>query len=206
MTKVLMKRDLFLAGNHLLGAVLFYEDASGRPCLKFSIQHKMVGDLWVQERKTGKEVSFLTDSSRAMSVDVSYKFADNLLEIKTEAPGERPRPLMTEVPTPPQNYLFLIQVRDWGHLPVETPSADAIVLETPWPCKELVIFVSFAGVESKPFMPESGVMKEVEGRTIVIDLPLSTPYDKIWIGIGEDSGNTEQYPLTVKAPNYRTLE
>ena len=166
----------------------------------------MEGDLWVQERKTGREVSFLADSSQAMSVDVSYKFTDNLLEVKTEVPGERPRPLMTEVPTPPQNYLFLIRVRDWGHLPVETPNADAIVLAAPWSCKELVIFVSFAGIEGKPFMPEPGVMKKVEGRTIVIDLSLSAPYDKVWLGIGEDSGNNEQYPLTVKAPNYRTLE
>lgn len=206
MGNIFMKKRLFLEGNHLLGALLFYEDAEKRPCLKFSIQHKMEGDLWVQDRKSGREKSFLEDKTQARSSDISYKFSDNLLEVKTQVPGERPRPLMTEVPTPPQNYLFLVRVRDWEHLPVEVPDTDALVLAPPWSCKEVVIFVSFAGIEGKPFMPERGVMKEVEGRTIVIELPLTPPYDRVWIGVGEDSGNTERYPLTVKAPNYRTLE
>ena len=55
-------------------------------------------------------------------------------------------------------------------------------------------------------MPEDGIMKEVEGRTIVVNLPFTAPHDKIWIGIGEDSGNNEKYPFTIKAPNYRKLE
>lgn len=201
-----MKKHLFLEGNRLLGSLLYYQDAQGRPYLKFSIKHKVAGNLWVQERKTGKEKSFLPTQAAEMSADASYKFADNLLELKTQIPGERPRPLMTEVPTPPQNYLFMIRLKDWEHLPVDIPDADSLMLAPPWSCNEIVIFISFPGVEGKPFMPEDGVMKEVEGRTIVINLPLAAPYDKVWIGIGEDKGNNEKYPLTIKGPNYRKLE
>ena len=160
----------------------------------------------MRDRKTSKEKSFLPEQGKAMSGDVSYKFADHLLEVKTQIPGEPPRPLMTEVPTPPGNYLFMIRVKDWSHLPVEEPGQDALVLTPAWPCKEVVIFVSFAGSDGKPFMPEDGVMKEREGRTIILDLPLPVPYDKVWIGIGEDAGNNERYPFTIKAPNYRNLE
>ena len=200
-----MKRHLFLEGNRLLGSLLYYKDAQGRPCLKLSIKHKIAGDLWIEERKTGKTRGFLPTQSDGMSADVSYKFADNLLEVKTQVPRERPRPVMTEVPTPPQTYLFMIRLRDWEHLPVGVPDADSLMLTTPWPCKEVVIFASFAGAGGKPFMPEDGVMKEVEGRTIVINLPLAAPYDQIWIGICEDKKNDEKYPLTIKAPNYRKL-
>ena len=201
-----MKKRLFLNGNHFLGDLVYYEDAEKRPSLKFSIKHKMSGDLWVQERDTGKTKSFLSNKCLEMSGDISYKFRDNLLELKTELPGNEPQRLMTEVPTPPQNYLFMIRLKDWGHLPVRVPDTDSLMLAPNWPCEEIVIFVSFAGIEDKPFMPEDGVMKKIEGRTILIDLPLQKPYDKVWIGIGEDSGNMEKYPFIIKAPNYRNLE
>jgi hypothetical protein len=207
MNKILLKKYLFLEGNRLLGALIFYEDSEGRPCLKLSIEHKIgQGDLWVEELKTEKQKSFLPTTPQEMSGDISYKFADNLLEIKTQVPGERPRPVMTEVPTPPKDYLFAIRLKDWEHLPIGLPDKDALILAPLWSCKEIVIFCSFAGVEGKPFMPEQGLMKNIEGRIFIVDLPLAQPYDKIWIGVGEDSGNRERHSMTIKAQNYRNLE
>ncbi|MBU6370832.1 MAG: hypothetical protein KGH93_01645 [Patescibacteria group bacterium] len=203
---ILLKKRLFLEGNHLLGTVLYYKDTKGRPCLKFSIKAKMIGDLWVQDKKTGEKKSFLPTPSSEMSGDISYKFKDNLLEIKTEVPGERPRRLMTEVPVPPENYLFLIRLKDWEHLPIETPDENALILAPSWSCKEVVIFTSFAGVEGKPFFPGDEILKAKEGRTITLDLPLEKPFSRIYIGIGEDIGNDEKYPLIIKAPNYRELK
>ena len=209
MNKTIFKKQLFLEGNRILGALIFYEDSKGRPCLKLSIKHKIgQAGLRVEEFKTGKRKSFLPESSLKTSGDISYKFADNLLEIKTQKPGERPRTLMTEVPTPPENYLFVIRLKDWEHLPVGLLDSDkdTLVLTPSWVCKEIVIFFSFAGVEGKPFMPEQGLMKNIEGRIFIVDFPLAQPYNKIWIGIGEDAGNNESCPMIIKAPNYRVLD
>ena len=153
-----MKRHLFLEGNRLLGSLLYYEDAQGRPCLKLSIEHKIAGDLWVEERKTGKTRGFLPTQSDGMSADVSYRFADNLVEVKTQIPGERPRPVMTEVPTPPQNYLFMIRLRDWGHRRAEC-DADSLMLATSWPCKEVVIFASLPQARREGPYPQDGDME-----------------------------------------------
>ncbi len=207
MNKILLKKYLFLEGNRSLGALILYEDAEGRRCLKLSIEHKIgQGDLWVVENKTGRQKSFLPTPPQEMSGDISYKFANNLLELKTQVPGERPRVLITEIPTPPKNYLFAIRLKDWEHLPVGLPDKDTLILAPPWSCKEIVIFCSFAGVEDKAFMPEQGLIKNIEGQIFIVDLPLPKPYDKIWVGIGEDSGNQERHPITIKAPNYRKLE
>ena len=203
---VLMKKHVFLEGGRPLGAFVFYEDSESRPCFKFSIEQKVYeGSLWVEERGTDRKKSFMSNADE-MSVDASYKFADHLLEFKSQRLSEKPRPLMTEVPTPPERHLFAVRVRNWQHIPQEQMSKDDLLLAPPWPCEEIVIFFSFAGKEGKPFMPEENLMVKKEGRTITLDLPLSAPYDRIWIGVGEAVKNEALPDLAMIGPNERRLE
>jgi hypothetical protein len=179
MVEILYKKYVALEEGQLLGAFIFYKDSEGRPCFKFSISPKIYsGDLWVRERISGRTRSFLKNKVGKISYDASYKFADHLLELKTQEPGKKPQSLMTEVPTPPQNYLFMVRIKNWRDLPLIDDKKDALLLTPPWSCNEIVIFFSFSGNEGKPFMPEPEYMKKIEGKTILIELPSDEEYYK----------------------------
>lgn len=188
-----------------LGSFLFFYDSEKRPCFKFSGKPKIYsGDLWVQDKKTLAKKSFLkTKPEGGMSFDVSYKFDDHLLEIKSQEPGKDPVPLCTEIPTPPQNYLFLVRIKNWHNLSDAAIESGDLILNPPGSGDEVVLFFSFVGPQGKPFLPEDGILKEVQGQTITIDLPCPAPYDRLYIGVGEDAGNNEKEDILIKAPNHR---
>ena len=138
-----------------------------------------------------------------MSYDASYKFENNLFKFKTEEKGKRPAHVATEVPSPPQNYLFLLRIKNWEKLEKINIDESTLSLIPPWICSQLIIFFSFEGRECLPFMPEDKFLKPKQGSTFFIDLPMTKPYNKLWIGVGEDVGNSEPYDITFYAPNYR---
>ena len=117
-TKILRKCRILLSGNRLLGGLIYFVDTKGRHAIKFSFKTK-VGQLSVWQQKTNSEEKTLLEGTNeeAVSLDVSYKFEDSLLEIKNEIPGREPHRRFIKLPLPMETFLFSLRVRNWKTLP-----------------------------------------------------------------------------------------
>ena len=78
-----------LIGNKFLGSLLYFKDASGRGCLKLSFKNKIADFVVGSDVPTTLPApAMLTDP---ITLDVSYKFEDSLLEVKKMLNGKPDR-------------------------------------------------------------------------------------------------------------------
>jgi hypothetical protein len=203
MSKPIQKTQIILEGNKLLGSLLYFQDSKGRPCLKLSFKNKIApAKLWAIDKSTGAKKD-LKDTPDEHSLDISYKFTDSVLEIKSEIPGTKPSGTFIDVPLPPLSYLFLIRIKDWHDLSEVIPEKNHLLLTPPTNASQIAVFFSFTGTDGKPFLdPEYNTEF---GRTIIFNIPHPAPLDKLWIGIVEDKEHNEPYNLLIKVAKFKKI-
>ncbi len=197
MSKPLLKSHI-LVGEKLLGSLFYFKDTKGRSSLKLSFKNKIGNfSMWADSEHLKNKLE-LPPSTEDVSFDLSYKFTDNLLEIKRQV-GEKIERHFHKIPFPPKNYLFILKIKDWHILNDATHKVDTLSLNLPDHNSSLSVFFSFLGTNGLPFAPED-YLQEI-GRTISADLP-ETDFPKICIGTVENKNNTELYNLVIKIPYY----
>ncbi len=197
MAKPLLKSHILL-GSKLLGSLFYFKDTEGRSSLKLSFKNKLGSfTMWADSEHLKNKLA-LPASNEEVSFDLSYKFADNLLEVKRQI-GIKIERHFHKIPFPPKNYLFILKIKDWHILNEAIDTKDSLTLNLPDHTDSVSVFFSFLGVNGLPFAPED-YMQEM-GRTVSADLP-EADFPKICIGTVEDNNNTESYNLVIKIPYY----
>lgn len=184
-----------LIGNKYLGSLLYFKDAQGRGCLKLSFKNKIADFNKGTDVPTTLPVPApLTDP---VSLDISYKFQDSLLEVKKIVNGKTEREFY-KVRLPIETCLFLIRLKDWQTLDDAEPSVSPLVLTPPKPSGSVAVVFSFLGENGQPIAP-----KEYHCLMGTIDLPES-PLKTFCIGIADDPTHTDSNGFLLQIPFQKT--
>lgn len=186
-------KSQLLIGNKYLGTLLYFEDAQGRGCLKLSFKNK------IADFNVGSTVPTTLPAppreTDPITLDVSYKFQDSLLEVKKVVNGKPdPDRAFYNVTLPVTTCLFLIRIKDWHLLDDATPTASPLVLTPPSGGNSVAIVFSFLGADGHPIAP-----KEYNTLMGTIDLP-EDPLKTFCIGIAEDPNNTDPNGFAIHIP------
>ena len=112
--------------------------------MKFSFKNKVGGiTLWTDSSSLENSIS-LPPASEEVSLDVSYKLEDCLLEIKRQD-GVSVNAQFYEVPFPAKNLLFVLRVKDWDVLSEPKKVTDCLVIQPPTGGRAVNVFFSLAG-------------------------------------------------------------
>ncbi|HET8581268.1 MAG TPA: hypothetical protein VFL98_02265 [Candidatus Paceibacterota bacterium] len=180
-------------GNKFLGSLLYFKDANGRGHLKLSFKNKIAGFNKGTDVPTTLPVP--VQSPDPVSLDVSYKFPDSLLEVKKVAGGKTEREFYN-VPLPVSNLLFMIRIKDWHLLDDDQPAPNPLVLAPPDGSKSVAVIFSFLGANGLPFVPTGYVCPQGMGTISVPESPLNT----FCIGIAADPSNQSANGFQVQIP------
>lgn len=194
------KCHLILGEDKLLGSLLLLKDKNSRDALKFSLKSKLdQTTVWHDDLLTGERKKLEEPKGNPLSFDISYKFSDNLLEIKREIPKQEPFRKFLKLEPPFKSYLFALRIQNWQTtLPRVHVKADSLLLMANPDEEKVIVFFSFLGENGLPFL-DSNYMNE-KGRTIAADLPFPPPFSKICIGVAPDPDNNEEMDLTFQIP------
>jgi hypothetical protein len=186
-----------LIDNKFLGSLLHFKDASGRGCLKLSFQNKIAD--FVMGTDVPTTLPAPAKLSDPITLDVSYKFDDSLLEVKKMING-KPDRAFYKIPLPISDMLFMIRIKDWHLLDDDQGSKSSLVLTPPSQDGKVAIIFSFLGENGLPFVPAGYVCPMGMGTISLPENPLST----FCIGIAEDPGNSEANGFIIQIPFSRT--
>jgi hypothetical protein len=180
-------------GNKFLGSLLYFKDASGRGHLKLSFKNKIAGFNKGTDVPTTLPV--LAQSSDPVSLDVSYKFQDSLLEVKKIVNGKTEREFYS-VPLPISSLLFMIRIKDWHLLDDDQPAPSPLVLTPPDGSNSVAVIFSFLGANGLPFVPTGYVCPQGMGTVSIPESPLDT----FCIGIAADPSNQDANGFQLQIP------
>jgi hypothetical protein len=180
-----------LIGNKFLGALLYFKDKDNRGCLKLSFKNKISDFVKGTDVPTMKPVPLKL--SNPIQLDISYKFQDNLLEVKKIINGKAEREFY-KIPIPVKTSLFVLKIKDWHLLDDAESPKQPLVLVPPDRSNSIAIVFSFLGVNDQPIAP-----KEYSSLMGTIDLPESG-FNKFCIGITEDKDNNKTNGFIVELP------
>jgi len=202
MGKPQFKNRVVLEGGSLLGSIIYFLDKDKRGCFKFSLKPKIGGtEMMFEGIKDGKRTNITPHTDTGRSVDVSYKFSDNLLEFKMQKKVAKTQSIFLKMPSVPDSFLFSVRLKNWERLPAIPSAAGQLELKPPTSESKIAIIFSFLNKDGKATLDRKGHLDK-EGRTIIVNLPHEAPFDKILIGVIADPENDEPYDVTIKAPNY----
>lgn len=181
--------------NKFLGSLLYFKDAKNRGHLKLSFKNKIADFVKGTDIPTTLPVPLKL--SEPISLDVSYKFQDGLLEVKKIVNGKTQREFY-KIPLPVSTCLFLIQIKDWHNLDDAQPSRCPLILTPPSSTNKIAIVFSFLGTNGQPIAP-----KEYNCLMGTIDIP-EPGLKTFCIGIAEDPNNNEHQDFLIKIPFQKT--
>ena len=187
------KKSHLLIQNKFLGALLYFKDKDGRGCLKLSFKNKIAG--FVKSTDVGTTMPVALKLDDPISLDVSYKFQDSLLEVKKIVNGKI-EPEFYKIPLPISGYLFFIKIKDWRLLDDVPQSNNALVLTPPTGSISVVIIFSFADLNGLPSKPPQYDCPIGMGA---IDLP-ENHLNQFFIGIAEDPDNSSANGFNLYVP------
>jgi len=201
MAKSIFRRRLILQGNRYFGSLIYFIDSKGRGCLKFTCKLK-IGKAVLWRQKNGEEKVVLKNPrNKAVSLDISYKYTDSLLEIKSEEKGNLPEPVFIPVKLPPDCYLFSLRVKNLDALSIVSLKKDDIILNSPDNSSEVVLFVSFTNESGKGFIDP--IYMDKSGIMVFVDIPVNHIYNKIAIAITDKNLKDQELDLTFHVPEYK---
>lgn len=180
-----------LMGNKYLGTLLYFKDADGRGCLKLSFKNK-IADFNVGSG-VPTTLPALPKETEPITLDVSYKFNDSLLEVKKMVNG-KPDRAFYKITLPVTTHLFLIRIKDWHLLDDAAPSTNPLVLTPPGTGISVAILFSFLGANGQPIAP-----KEYNTMMGTIDVP-EDPLKTFCIGIADDPTNNDPNGFLLQIP------
>ncbi len=181
-------------GNKFLGSLLYFKDKSGRGSLKLSFKNKIGG--FVKGTNIPTTLPVLTKLNSPLSLEISYKFPDSLLEVK-KIVGKKIEREFYHVPLPISAILFMIRIKDWQLLDKDNVSTNQLVLIPPDSTNSVAIIFSFLRSNGLPFMPTGYQCPGM--RTVAIsENSLST----FCIGIAPDPNNQDSNNFLIQIPSY----
>lgn len=180
-----------LIQNKFLGSLLYFKDKDGRGCLKLSFKNKIAGFVKATDIPTTLPVPLKLDGP--ISLDISYKFQDSLLEVKKVINGKIQREFY-KIPLPISTCLFIIRIKDWNSLNDAQKTASPLVLTPPSGSNSVAVVFSFLGANGQPIAP-----KEYNCLMGTIDLP-EDPLKTFCIGIVEDPNKDEANGFIIQIP------
>jgi len=187
-----------LIGNKWLGSVLYFLDSKKRAHLKVTVKTKIGGaNLWRLDIASGEKTSLMEPDSEYVSLDISYKYEDSLIEIKQEKSAQKTKRKFVKIPLPVVVYLFTLKIKDWQYCSTVAVQESDIIITTKGETG-IVIFFSFPSEDGKAFVDPKYIGKT--GRLIPIDLPTSPPRNKLLIGFTEEDLSTQDEDLTFQVP------
>lgn len=199
MARPVINRRILLPGNRRFGSLLYFVDAQGRGCLKITCKVP-IGSATLWRKNAGSdEREMLEEEPPQLTLDISYKYADSLLEIKREYGAEKPKRTFSNFPLPPKGYLFQLKIKNWHKLPIADPQEGDILLEAPAEGEQLAIFFSLPGEDGKGFVDPEYL--DTAGLMVRVEIPEAAPRDVIFIGTTVDELQPQEEDLT-----YRVIE
>ena len=190
-----MKKDTIkshlLIENKFLGSLLYFKDKKGRGCLKLSFKNKIANFAKWSDVPTTQPT--LLELKNPISLDISYKFIDSLLEIKKIVDGKI-IPEFYKIPIPISTPLFIIKIKKWHLLDDSKNSKNPLVISYNSQCENVAVVFSFIGANGQPIAP-----KEYSMLMGTIDLP-EQDLNKFCIGIAEDKNNNYEKDFIIEIP------
>ncbi len=183
--------------NKFLGSLLYFKDKSDRGSLKLSFKNKIAD--FVKGTDVSTTLPVLAKLDTPLSLDVSYKFPDSLLEVKKIVNKKTEREFY-KVPLPISEILFMIRMKNWELLDDDKASANQLVLTPPDSTNSVAIIFSFLGSNGLPFMP-TGYQCPGMGTIAIPENPLST----FCIGIAPDPNNQDPNNFLIQIPFSKTV-
>lgn len=181
-----------LINDRLLGALLYFKDKEDRGCLKLSFPYEIANFKKGIDIPTTKPV--LLESKDSITLDISYKFNDSLLEIK-KIINKKVEPEFYPIPIPFSTALFILKIKDWHILDAIESPKQPLGLIYPNQCNSVAIIFSFLGIDGRPIAPKE-YAKPIMGT---IDLPESN-LNKFCIGITEEKNYKEESNFIIVLP------
>lgn len=180
-----------LIGNKFLGSLVYFKDAHGRGSLKLSFKNKIADFVVGTDVPTTLPAPLMLIDP--ITLDVSYKFGESLLEVKKMVKG-RPDRAFYKITLPVTTCLFLVRIKDRHLLDDAAPSKSPLVLTPPSTGDSVAIVFSFLDANGQPIAP-----KEYNTMMGTIDLP-ETPLQTFCIGIADDPNNTDPNGFLLQIP------
>lgn len=188
--KNIIKSHLLIE-NKLLGALLYFKDKKGRGCLKLSFKNKIANFVKYSDVPTIMPTPL--ELKNAISFDISYKFVDNLLELKKVINGKTVREFYS-IFIPISTSLFIVKIKNWHLLDDAESYENSLVIPYNGQGNDVAIIFSFLGVDGKPIAP-----KEYSMLMGIVDLP-ERDLNKFCIGIAEDKNNNYEKNFIIEIP------
>ncbi|OGZ16508.1 MAG: hypothetical protein A3H76_04425 [Candidatus Lloydbacteria bacterium RIFCSPLOWO2_02_FULL_54_12] len=185
------QKSHLLIQNKFLGSLLYFKDRDGRGCLKLSFKNKIAG--FVKGTAVPTTLPVPLKLADPISLDVSYKFQDSLLQVKKIVNGKTEREFY-KIPLPVSTCLFIIRIKDWHLLDDAKLSNSPLVLTPPSLSNSVAIVFSFLGANGQPIAP-----REYNCLMGTIDLP-EDPLKTFCVGITEDPNNNESNGFIIQIP------
>ncbi|HUX35551.1 MAG TPA: hypothetical protein VMV71_00795 [Candidatus Paceibacterota bacterium] len=196
MTKKGTIKSHLLIGNKFLGALVYFKDAQGRGALKLSFKNKFMGFNRGSDVMTTLPVPL--KATTPVSLDLSYKFLDSILELKKMDNGKI-EPEFYDVPIPISQCLFFLRIRDWrSQLEDDSPSKNPLVLTPPSEGKDAAVVFSFLAPNGRPPVPRG-----YECLMATITLP-ENPLNTFCIGVLNDANpnpNPNDFAIYIPLPH-----
>lgn len=205
--KQLFKKRIILRKNLHLADLLYLIDTKGRYSLKFSFKSKLKPiRTWKKHYGGLKKLDFNHPHTEKIvedgeSLEISFKFADNRLEVKREVKKGSIDRSFYIVEMPISKSLFSVIIRNPERLrPIKSPNKDDIVINDPELRDQMALVFSFEGQEKKPFM--DGIVDAEFGRELIIQLP-EQELNLLHIAIVKDN-NPIRYDSMIVIPHNPT--
>lgn len=194
MTKLKQEiKSHLLIENKYLGTLLYFKDKDGRGCLKLSFKNKIADFVVGTDMPTTMPAP--VKLTGPITLDVSYKFQDALLEVKKMVNG-KPDRAFYKTTQPIANLLFMIRIKDWHLLNNDQPSANPLVLTPSSQDSKVAIIFSFLADNGLPFVPTGYVCPMGMGTIALPEDPLKT----FCIGIADDPTNNADQGFQIQIP------
>jgi hypothetical protein len=176
-------KSRIIVGDKYLGNLFYNKDSAGRGYLKFSFKNKIAN--FVKSTDIPNKFPTPLKLDVPISLEVSYKFKDRLLEIKKLVNKKTEREFY-KISVPVQSCLFILRVKDYTLYDQYSKKENLLILDPPHNGnKSIAIIFSFLGEHGSPFThPDYNC-----GLMGMIDLP-ENELSNLCIGIAED---TQEY-------------
>lgn len=183
--KALKEFDLLVSNNLLLGKLLFIIDAQKRLSLKLSLGYKVsvISHLINPDRYNPLIGNVFSKkiTPTGSSIEYSYKFADQKLEMKNEIGKGSIERSFYDINIPATSPLLLLRLSKPSPLKNKAPYLNPLIIDEGLESKSLVVSLSFPGKNGKPWFDELMTNEGQKYRYTEIKVPIEIEPSKLFI-------------------------
>lgn len=202
--KPIFKKRIILNKKLHLADLLYVIDYKGRYSFKCSFKNKVSPlKTWKKHygglRKLDFEHPYTTKIVEGgESLEVSFKFTDNRLEIKREVRGGGIDRSFCLVKMPIARNLFTIIIRNQGLLNSVEPSDEDIVVDHPELTDQVALVFSFEAEDGKPIMDT--IINAYVGKQFLVEFP-EQKLKRLHIAVVKDNNPMADSNVVIAIPH-----